>query len=204
MLIQVMSTTDNVGPYYDLLSRIATMIKPNYTELLEVIFKFDWYRFQDTTTLTKYSDFLVHLNIAHGNTYLVRTFQTLVSSFYPQVIPANANGNGSGPTLAPETQVEQIMVHVHAALQKILWAMPTSSAALWPVLSDSFPHRTLDLVFQRAYLKHTLQVMDYCPSLKERLLLLVVDRLIHIDVRFLEHTHALTHSSQHHTLSNHT
>jgi hypothetical protein len=60
--------------------------------------------------------------------------------------------------------------------------IPTSPTQLWPALADAFPHRTFDADAQRMYLTNCLHVADYCPALKERIILLIVDKLIQIDV----------------------
>lgn len=84
------------------------------------------------------------------------------------------------PTSA--AHVDGVLNIVHQTLKKLLWMMPTSAAQLWPALADTFPHRTFPADTQRMYLTNCLHVADYCPALKERVILLIVDKLIQIDV----------------------
>ena len=53
---------------------------------------------------------------------------------------------------------------------------------MFTVLQDSFPHRRLDLPVQRAYVTHVLRIADEVPSLRDRLVMLIVSRIIQIDV----------------------
>jgi hypothetical protein len=60
-----------------------------------------------------------------------------------------------------------------------------STHCLLHVLSETFPHRRHPLPIQRAFLANTVAVVEYAPSLVEKTVELVVDRLIQIDVRSL-------------------
>lgn len=79
-------------------------------------------------------------------------------------------------------QTERICNHIHAGLKKLLWVIPTASSKLWPLLQDYFPHRVIHVDMQQLYLKNLLCIMDYCPDLRERILHMIIDKMIQIDV----------------------
>ena len=63
--------------------------------------------------------------------------------------------------------------------------MPTGTRSLFNVVQDRFPHRRLDLPVHTAFVTHALRIADDVPALRDRLLMLIVDRIIQIDVRVL-------------------
>lgn len=52
-----------------------------------------------------------------------------------------------------------------------------------PLLSHCFPYLTKDTFTQECYVKNLLQIPDYIPSLRQKILELVVDRMTKLDVR---------------------
>jgi RNA polymerase I-specific transcription initiation factor RRN3 len=158
--------------YWKVLSTCVASIKPTFVELVEVIFSFDWSR-NNETTIAAYVDFLVHLNSAQP-VFLIRTLETFVRNFLPKVGP-NARINVA--------HTERICNYIHTGLKKILWIIPAASSKLWPLLQEFFPHRVIHIDMQQLYLKNLLCIMDYCPTLRERIIQMIIDKMIQIDVR---------------------
>mgnify|MGYP002481060798 CR=1 FL=1 len=77
------------------------------------------------------------------------------------------------------------MEQVHTLLNNLLFHIPAAAQAVWTAVQETYPHKTFSGEVQRTFLTHVLWLTTYCPALKERLLLLAVDRLLHIDVRVL-------------------
>jgi len=157
--------------YWKVLSTCVASIKPTFVELVEVIFSFDWSR-NNETTIAAYVDFLVHLNSAQP-VFLIRTLETFVRNFLPKVGP-NARINVA--------HTERICNYIHTGLKKILWIIPAASSKLWPLLQEFFPHRVIHIDMQQLYLKNLLCIMDYCPTLRERIIQMIIDKMIQIDV----------------------
>lgn len=71
---------------------------------------------------------------------------------------------------------------IHNAIKRILWISPSSAQILSQVITDQFPHKVFDVESQKIFLTNILQIADYCPSIKEHIILLSVDKLLQIDV----------------------
>lgn len=76
-----------------------------------------------------------------------------------------------------------VYARVHSLLAHLRDVVPTLPAPLFPLLARAFPHRRERLAEHVTYLRNLLQVTEYVPELWERVLGLVVDRAIQIDVR---------------------
>lgn len=72
---------------------------------------------------------------------------------------------------------------VHSLIQQLLSLVPTLPSILYPILARHFPHKRQAQFEHVTYIRNLLRLSDYCPELSDRLLGLVVDRTIQIDVR---------------------
>ncbi|CAH0521976.1 unnamed protein product [Peronospora belbahrii] len=70
----------------------------------------------------------------------------------------------------------------HRTLERVLTLVPTATNVLFPVLCEHFPHKRMDAITQVGYLRNILHVTSYVGGLRERVLGLVVDQLVAIDV----------------------
>lgn len=70
-------------------------------------------------------------------------------------------------------------------LQHLQELIPTLPSTLLPHLLKHFPHRRLSKNCQITYIRNLLRVSTYCSSLTERILTVIVERAIQIDVRLL-------------------
>jgi RNA polymerase I-specific transcription initiation factor RRN3 len=70
----------------------------------------------------------------------------------------------------------------HQTLQRVLTLVPTATNVLFPILCEHFPHKRMDASTQVAYLRNVLRVTGYVGGLRERVLGLVIDQLVAIDV----------------------
>ena len=72
---------------------------------------------------------------------------------------------------------------IHEALRIVLKLVPAGLSELFPALREAFPHRRIDgpgsIVH---YTKQLLLIADYLPSLSEKILSLIVERCLEIDV----------------------
>lgn len=72
----------------------------------------------------------------------------------------------------------------HMLLQRLLSLIPTLSTTLEPLIIRNFPHKRQDKEEQVAYIQNVLKLSEYCLELRDRILGLVVDRAIQIDVSY--------------------
>jgi RNA polymerase I-specific transcription initiation factor RRN3 len=67
-------------------------------------------------------------------------------------------------------------------LQHLLELIPTLPSVLEPFLVKNFPHKRQVHAAQVAYIRNLLRVSKYCPHLSEKILSLIIERAIQIDV----------------------
>ncbi|KAG6611585.1 RNA polymerase I-specific transcription initiation factor RRN3 [Phytophthora cinnamomi] len=70
----------------------------------------------------------------------------------------------------------------HKTLERVLALVPTAANVLFPILCEHFPHKRMDAPTQVAYLRNVLRVTGYVSGLRERVLGLIIDQLVAIDV----------------------
>ncbi|EJD01473.1 RNA polymerase I-specific transcription initiation factor RRN3 [Fomitiporia mediterranea MF3/22] len=71
---------------------------------------------------------------------------------------------------------------VHSLVAQLLELIPTLPSALYPLLARNFPHKRQREAEHVTYIRNLLRLSDYCPELWDRILGLVVDRTLQIDV----------------------
>ena len=74
---------------------------------------------------------------------------------------------------------------VHTALTRLIQLLPSSPTVLFPLLVDLFPHKRLDVTVQLVWVKNLLRVSEYAPSLRDRILTAIIERMIHMDVEIV-------------------
>ncbi|KAL3657786.1 hypothetical protein V7S43_017357 [Phytophthora oleae] len=85
-----------------------------------------------------------------------------------------------GPSL--DERIQTRFEAAHQTLQRVLTLVPTAANVLFPNLCEHFPHKRMDAPTQVAYLRNVLRVTGYVGGLRERVLGLVIDKLVSIDV----------------------
>jgi RNA polymerase I-specific transcription initiation factor RRN3 len=78
--------------------------------------------------------------------------------------------------------IESIFDSVHDMIQSILSIIPSGPGFILPLLSGYFPHRRMPLIDVQTYIRNLLRIITYVPVLKEKILHLIVENLIQIDV----------------------
>lgn len=72
---------------------------------------------------------------------------------------------------------------VHYALQFILDLVPTAAfSTLFPALVAEFPHKSEKKQAHKNYMRNLLRVVEYAPALRNKLLAMLTDRVIKVDV----------------------
>lgn len=72
---------------------------------------------------------------------------------------------------------------IHYLLEHLITLIPTLPSTLQPLLVQNFPHKRQTQAAQVTYIRNLLRVTEYCSELADRILALIVDRAIQIDVR---------------------
>ncbi|GMF29491.1 unnamed protein product [Phytophthora fragariaefolia] len=85
-----------------------------------------------------------------------------------------------GPSL--DERIQARFEAAHKTLERVLALVPTAANVLFPILCEHFPHKRMDAPVQVAYLRNVLRVTGYFSGLRERVLGLIIDQLVAIDV----------------------
>ncbi|KAG7383516.1 DNA independent RNA polymerase I transcription factor [Phytophthora pseudosyringae] len=85
-----------------------------------------------------------------------------------------------GPNL--DERIQNRFEAAHQTMERVLTLVPTATNVLFPILCEHFPHKRMDAPTQVAYLRNVLRVTGYVGGLRERVLGLVIDQLVAIDV----------------------
>jgi len=71
---------------------------------------------------------------------------------------------------------------LHGSLRKVLHLVPKGNSEIFPVIASSFPFKLAPLPTQVNYIKQSLIVLRYVPSMQRQFLELCVDKCLEIDV----------------------
>lgn len=92
--------------------------------------------------------------------------------------------NAGGPESSTSPLTRSVVYdRLHHLLRHLLSLIPTLPSTLQPLLVRNFPHKRQSQVTQVTYIRNLLRVMEYCSELADRILALIIDRALQIDVR---------------------
>jgi RNA polymerase I-specific transcription initiation factor RRN3 len=171
--------------YLSLSCNISLLTKSpdSYRELIQSIYSYDW------KCETKVSVALLHLlgsMVSSNVTFLIPTFQFIISSFLPPLNPYliqrknQSNKNGQIPF--DTEMIEYHQKRLHKAMTYLLTTVPTGRSELYPVLYQHFPHKSFDLVLLQSYATQVLKITDYFPGIQENILDLLFQKSLDLDV----------------------
>jgi len=132
---------------------------------------------RDGLFVSAYVRLLGNLVSAHAN-YMGLVTKMLVRnlSFLP-----SSTGNLPGYVFVDRNTIYD---RVHYALQYIITLVPTAaSSTLFPLLVAEFPHKSERKLEHTCYLANMLRVAEYVPALRRKLLSVITDRVIKIDIQ---------------------
>ncbi|KAF0687375.1 Aste57867_20898 [Aphanomyces stellatus] len=174
-----------------------------YHELIHRIYTFDF--LASAPIIEAYIRLITHFVTAHTS-FLQPTIHMLVRNFLRVPRPAATTptpvqikstiarrisvGASLGvpqPSAADldaqfEASLQRRFAAVHVAFEKVLQLVPASIHHVFHCLCDHFPHKRLETPFQLSYLTNLFQLTTYAKGLQERVLGLVVEKLVAIDV----------------------
>jgi RNA polymerase I-specific transcription initiation factor RRN3 len=189
------------------LSHVVSRLERTHSALVEAIVEIPWTT-MDSTIVKSYVHFIGTLlsarpeylslilgKITHGFTY--RSSQPLLVSFFyltrsslaeygHQALHAGMPEGSSSP-LTRRTIYDRL----HTLLRHIYSLIPTLPSTLRPLLVRDFPHKRQDQVAQTTYVRNLLRVTEYCPELFDKILALIIDHTIQIDVRTDFYIHSI-------------
>ncbi|KAJ3035098.1 hypothetical protein HDV00_004320 [Rhizophlyctis rosea] len=94
----------------------------------------------------------------------------------------------SGASSSPLLRFER----AHTMLRNILRLIPSGPSFILQLLTENFPHKREDLAAHIHYVRNIFQIIDYAPVLRNKILALVIDRVMDIDVDIQQELDELT------------
>ncbi|OLL21843.1 RNA polymerase I-specific transcription initiation factor rrn3 [Neolecta irregularis DAH-3] len=156
------------------LTNVVSQLDESYKQLVTSILKTSWLG-RDALFVKAYVCFLGHLVSAHTS-YVPTMFRMLIQYF--QFIPSSL-GRLHGHAFVPRSVMYD---RVHLALRYVLDLVPTSYSALLAVSVQEYPHQSELQCHHLAYMHNLFRVSDAAPHLGGRILNIIVDRVLQLDV----------------------
>jgi len=167
------SNSEALTRWYRALAKCVSLFEkftsPSMESLTNAIFSFDW-TVHPEECLMAYSDFLASIVSANGS-YVQPTLRFLVASLTITEMPEDAPHD-----------INDVHGLIHDNIGRTISLVPTSVTYLSPMLRASFPHQRKEVSVQQTYVKNLLRIAEYASVLRDKILALIVERLIHIDV----------------------
>ncbi|KAG0702449.1 RNA polymerase I-specific transcription initiation factor RRN3 [Suillus ampliporus] len=159
------------------LSHVLSRLERRHAPLVEAIVRLPWPA-MDAAFVKSYVVFIGMLISAHPE-YLSLVLNRIAMGFTYQsgLLAVSSNLEGSTPLTRRVVYDRQ-----HALLEHIFNLVPTLPSSLAPLLVRNFPHKRQPQAAHVAYIRNLLRVTQYCGELSERVLGLIVDRALMVDV----------------------
>ncbi|KIK45936.1 hypothetical protein CY34DRAFT_800948 [Suillus luteus UH-Slu-Lm8-n1] len=159
------------------LSHVLSRLERRHAPLVEAIVRLPWSA-MDAVFVKSYTEFIGMLISARPE-YLLLVLNRIAMGFTYQsgLLAVTSNLEGSTPLTRRVIYDRQ-----HALLEHLLSLVPTLPSSLAPLLVRNFPHKRQPQAAHVTYIRNLLRVTEYCGELSERVLGLIVDRALMVDV----------------------
>jgi hypothetical protein len=111
----------------------------------------------------------------------------LVASWLPLAAAAPARGQKA----AVVEEAEGTVARVHDTLHGILRACPLGVTNLFQAVKEHMPHRRHEIAVHVNFVRQTIVMLDYCHALRARVVHLLVEGLVDLDVQIAQQLRAL-------------
>ncbi|RPD66924.1 RNA polymerase I-specific transcription initiation factor RRN3 [Lentinus tigrinus ALCF2SS1-7] len=182
-ITQVPSDSPSPAPQLRLwilaLSHAVSRLERVHAALVEAIVNMPWTT-MDTSFVKSYTNFigmLVSARPEYLSVVLGRIAQGLTHQSGLQALDSGLPESSSRPLTR-----RIVYDRIHYLLRHLIALVPTCPSTLHPLLSRNFPHKRQNQIEQVTYIRNLLRVTDYCPEIADRILALIIDRTIQIDV----------------------
>lgn len=159
------------------LSHVLSRLERRHAPLVEAIVRLPWST-MDAVFVKSYIVFIGMLISARPE-YLSLVLNRIAMGFTYQsgLLAVTSNLEGSTPLTRRVIYDRQ-----HTLLEHLLNLVPTLPSSLAPLLVRNFPHKRQPQAAHVAYIRNLLRITEYCGELSERVLGLIVDRALMVDV----------------------
>ncbi|KAF9226904.1 RNA polymerase I-specific transcription initiation factor RRN3 [Gyrodon lividus] len=161
------------------LSHVLSRLERRHSSLVEAIINLPWAT-MDTAFVKSYTVFIGMLLSARPE-YLSLVLSKIAQGLTYQSGLQALDAGGPESSASPLTR-NVVYDRLHHLLRHLLSLIPTLPSTLHPLLVRSFPHKRQSQVAQVTYIRNLLRVTEYCSELADRILALIIDRALQIDV----------------------
>ncbi|KAH8118691.1 RNA polymerase I-specific transcription initiation factor RRN3 [Phellopilus nigrolimitatus] len=171
--------TFQLRAYLTALAHVVSKLDRAHVALVDAIVGMPWTT-MDATFVKAYISFICMLVSARPE-YLMLVLERAAQNLTYHSARRALDSGFAESSATPLTR-RIVYDRVHSILEQLLSLIPTLPATLFPLLARNFPHKRQSQAEHVTYIRNLLQLSDYCPELWDRILGLVVDRTIQIDV----------------------
>lgn len=162
----------------------VSLLGKEHERLVGTVLNLDWLN-RDEIVIKEYQSFCLNLVSAHPY-YLRACVRMLVKHFFPadQVNPKSlGSASESDPDDAAREKDSFRFQRVHVLLRALTQIVPTTVIVLMQFLEECFPYLTRSVYTHEVYTHNMLQLLQYLPDLRLKILELLVNRMLRLDVR---------------------
>ncbi|CAC5409642.1 RRN3 [Mytilus coruscus] len=179
--------TSELQTYIRSIRKCVTHLDRDYEILVGIMLKLNWAT-RESCLIKEYQAFLLNLVSAH--TYYLRAgVRMLVKHFMSHLTLVTKTGDGGDKNVmvtvddSLRQKHDLMFVNVHLVLKAITHIVPMTPKVLIPLLGEMFPFFNKDVYIQECYVKNLLQITHYLPNMRQKILEIVIERLLKFDVR---------------------
>lgn len=157
--------------YLGLVSSVSNLTQrpEDYSDLIQSLFSYNW--MMETKINIAFMNLINHL-ISANSVYFIPTLQLVVRSL---VIVSSSTGIAS----------DEVRAILHRTLKNAVILVPTGIVEVLPVLASNFPFRRQSVEIISGYCAELLNICDYMPVLQTRILELITEKCLEIDVEIV-------------------
>jgi hypothetical protein len=157
--------------YLGLVSSVShlTQRPEDYSDLIQSLFLYNWV--METKINIAFMNLINHL-ISANSVYFIPTIQMVVRSM---VVVSSSTGVAS----------DEVRAILHRMLKNAVILVPTGIVEVLPVLASNFPFRRQSAEIISGYCSELLKICDYMPVMQTRILELIIDKCLEIDVEIV-------------------
>jgi hypothetical protein len=116
--------------------------------------------------------------------YLLPSMQAIVRTMrQTDCLPFSSRENASSLVSGGTPCVRDAALYLYSSLKCVLRLVPSGISVLFRVLSEHFPPKRATSSEHQMYVRHLLRIADDLLPLRDRIIAIIVDKMIQIDVR---------------------
>lgn len=163
---------EKLRQWLDTMSNMVSQLNQTHRKLVQAVIHIAWIG-RGEAFVKAYLRFLGYL-ISAQPAYLSSVTSSLVNYWTGKVTSTVA--------ISTKLSSQEMQDRTHVALEYLLSLVPTAPSNLFPIFVKAFPHKSQRLDEQTTYLMNLLRMIGYAPALRNRILGVVIDRILQIDV----------------------